>query len=137
MERSRMATPNTTDSAVHAHLQTLQGVINRMATNSASCKTWCITIASAILVVMADNEKGDFMVVALVPVALFLMLDAYYLHLERCFIGGYNAFLGHVHAGTAADHDLFKISPPKGTGTPAQASELLSFRSRSGRSTSR
>ncbi len=112
-----MNQPKVDSPAVHAQLQIYQGIINRMATASASCKTWSITIVSAILVVMADKEKGSYMAVALVPVLLFFFLDAYYLHLERCFIGSYNKILGHVHDQTATDKELFKIAPPKGLGT--------------------
>lgn len=100
--------------AVHAQLTIYQGIINRMATGSASCKTWCITIVSAILVVMADKQKGNYMFVALVPILLFYFLDSYYLHLERCFIGSYNKFLKYVREGTATDDELFRIAPPKG-----------------------
>jgi len=111
------AQPNTASAAVHAQLTIYQGIIGRMATNSASCKTWCITIVSAILVVMADKQKGNYIFVAVVPIMLFYFLDSYYLHLERCFIASYNKFLKHVREGTATEEELFKIAPPKGVGT--------------------
>ena len=36
--------------AVQAHISMLQGIISRMANNSANCKTWVITIIAAMLV---------------------------------------------------------------------------------------
>ena len=30
--------------AVTAHINLLQGIINRLANNSASCKTWCLPL---------------------------------------------------------------------------------------------
>ena len=48
-----------TSPSVQAHLGIIQGVIQRMATNSAACKTWCITIVSAILVVVADKQNPN------------------------------------------------------------------------------
>lgn len=41
-------------SAVQAHVSMLQGIINRMANNSANCKTWTITIVAAMLVLLVD-----------------------------------------------------------------------------------
>lgn len=61
--------------SVQAHLQIIQAVINRMAGNSSSCKTWCITLVSAILVVIADKGKPDFAFISLLPALLFCALD--------------------------------------------------------------
>lgn len=71
--------------AVQSYLGILQGVINRMASNSAGCKTWCITLVSAITTVIADKSNSSYVWVALVPISLFLFLDAYYLGLEQRF----------------------------------------------------
>jgi hypothetical protein len=35
--------------AAIAHVNLIQGIINRLANNSASCKTWCLVIVSALL----------------------------------------------------------------------------------------
>jgi len=45
---------NTTKPAVEmaiitAHVQLLEGIITRLANNSASCRTWCLTLVAAIL----------------------------------------------------------------------------------------
>ena len=85
--------------AIQAHLGISQSVIQRMAANSASCKTWCIGLVSAILVVVADKNKADYVVIAMVPTGLFFVLDTYYLALERCFRASYNAFIETLHAG--------------------------------------
>ena len=63
---------NFESGAVQSYLGILQGVINRMASNSAGCKTWCITLVSAIAVVVADKTNTSFIWVALIPIALFL-----------------------------------------------------------------
>ena len=46
--------------AVQAHLGIVQSVIQRMSANSASCKTWCITLVSAILVVVANKDEPQY-----------------------------------------------------------------------------
>ena len=38
------------------YLTLLQGIINRFAANSSNCKTWCVTLVSAIVVFSADKK---------------------------------------------------------------------------------
>ena len=71
--------------AVQSHLSILQSVIQRMASNSSSSKAWCITLVSAVLVIVADKGKPDYAYISFIPILLFLFLDAYYLALEKGF----------------------------------------------------
>jgi hypothetical protein len=97
--------------SVQAHLQIIQAVINRMAGNSSSCKTWCITLVSAILVVIADKGKPDFALIALLPALLFCALDTYYLALEKAFRYSYNSFISKLHAHGISPQDLYNVQP--------------------------
>ena len=103
--------PNADSSAVQAHLNILQGVIQRMAENSRSCKVWCVTLVSAILVLVARTGEPRHALLALAPVALFFLLDAYYLALERAFRNSYNAFVAKLHDGGLAMADLYRVKP--------------------------
>ena len=98
-------------AAVQAHLNIAQSVIQRMASNSASCKAWCITLVSAILVIVADKGKPHYALIAVVPTLLFLVLDTYYLALERCFRQSYNNFIEKLHAGRVVATDLYAVTP--------------------------
>ena len=100
-----------TSPSVQTHLGILQGVIERMATNSTSSKAWCITVVSAILVVVAGKDKPNYALLAFIPAVLFLTLDAYYLALEKGFRNAYNCFVKKVHAGTLLPDDLFSVKP--------------------------
>lgn len=100
--------------SVQTHLGILQGVIERMAANSSSAKAWCITIVSAILVVVADKSKPDYALLALIPTFLFLALDVYYLAMEKGFRNSYNAFVKKVHDGRLTTEDLFSVKPEGG-----------------------
>ena len=102
-------TLDETSPSVQAHLGIIQGVIQRMATNSAGCKTWCITIVSAILVVVADKQNPNLAWIAVFPTVLFAALDAYYLALEKGFRNSYNSFIRKLHNGTLAAEDLYSI----------------------------
>jgi hypothetical protein len=72
-----------------------------MATNSSNCKLWCITILAAIIVFLFggggqtfSQKKSLFLLLPLVP---FLLLDAYYLGLERFFVKQYRQnFTGEI-----------------------------------------
>jgi len=112
MPPSKPLDPEST--AVQSYLSTLQAIVSRMATTSANCKTWCITLTSALLVVVADKGKVNFVWVTLIPVLLFCFLDAYYLAQERAFRESYNDVVRRIHNGTATTQDLFKVAPVRG-----------------------
>lgn len=107
-------TVNLDSPAVQSYLTILQGVIGRMASNSAGAKTWCIALVSAIIVVIADKGEPRYVWIALVPVGLFFLLDAYYLGLERQFRERYNDFIGKLHGGEAKLDDVFIVTPGGG-----------------------
>ena len=98
-------------SAVQKHLEIMQDVITRMAENSRSCKVWCVTLVAATLVLVARTGKADHALIAIVPAALFYVLDAYYLMLERRFRKSYNNFVGKVHEGQVTTRDLYTMVP--------------------------
>lgn len=100
-----------TSPSVQVHLGILQGVIQRMATNSASCKTWCITIISAILVIVADKGKPDLAWICIIPSIMFASLDIYYLALEKGFRNSYSAFIKKLHDGNLKPEDFYSVMP--------------------------
>jgi hypothetical protein len=104
---------NFDSSAVQSYLNILQGVITRMASNSANCKSLCITLVSAIAVVITDKEKPTFAWIAFIPILLFFFLDAYYLGLEQGFRCTYNEFVKRVQDGVATPKDLFLLIPKR------------------------
>jgi len=110
--------------AVQAHLNIAQNVIQRMAANSASCKAYCITLVSAILVLVADKGKPEYALIALIPTGLFFALDTYYLALERMFRRSYNDFIRKLHGGGITPADLFAVVPTGSIFKTAPASAL-------------
>ena len=97
--------------AIQAHLGILQSAIHRIASNSAASKTACITLVSAILVIVADKGKPNYAWIALIPTLLFFILDAYYLGLEKGFRNAYNEFIGKLHKRTLAESDMYVVAP--------------------------
>ena len=105
--------------AVRTHLEIMQGVVSRMADNSRSCKVWCVTLVAAVLFLSARSDGADVALVALAPAALFWVLDAYYLSLERAFRKSYDDFVAKVHDGSLEVGDLYVVQ--------ASGSEVRSF----------
>jgi hypothetical protein len=115
-----------TSPSIQSHLGILQNIIQRMASDSTSCKTWCITIVSAILVVVANKGKPDLAWIALFPVISFASLDAYYLALEKGFRNSYNDFIKKLHTRRLTLEDLYSVAPT-GRFVSLQIAALKSF----------
>jgi hypothetical protein len=66
------------------YLEMMQGSIERMAANSANCKTWMATIVSALMALQCSIQAlNGWFLLGILPIVLFWYLDVYYLHLER------------------------------------------------------
>ena len=59
------------------HLEMIQAVVNRMANNSFLLKGWSVTLVSALLALAAANSDRRFVFVAVLPLLMFWLLDAY------------------------------------------------------------
>ena len=73
------------NDCVIAHVEMMQGIINRLADNSAKCKEWCFTLIGVLIVFLfsGDNTSHINNKLLYYIIGLFGMLDAYYLGLER------------------------------------------------------
>jgi hypothetical protein len=91
------------------HLTNLQSVINRMAGNSASCKTWSITLVTAIIIFAADKAKPQVIVLGMLPIIAFYLIDVYYLYLENHFRDLYNSFVALLNEGKADKKEIYII----------------------------
>ena len=119
---------------VRTHLELTQGVIERMATNSRSCKLWCVTVAAAVLVLVARTDEAQHALIALVPTGLFLVLDAYYLALEEAFITSYKqlrreAARGRLGLVRPLHHLASRLGTAAGLALPVVLLDLAVLRS--------
>ena len=94
---------------VRAHLGMVQSVITRMAENSRSCKLWCVTLVAATLVLVARTGEPSHALLALVPTIVLLILDSYYLALERAFRNTDDGVVSRLHSQEAEVSDLYVI----------------------------
>lgn len=84
-----------------------------MASNSANCKTWAITIISAIVVLLIDKSKTNVFYIAYIPWAMFFFLDCFYLGLERHFRTLYNEFIEKLESNNFDFKAVYKLCGPK------------------------
>ena len=100
-------------AAARDYLSALQNVITRLANNSSQCKTWCITITSVIIVLVARTTAPNHAWIAIIPIITFCFLDAYYLSLEREFINAYGAAAKKLRNNELQLDDLYIFPTPR------------------------
>jgi len=87
------------------HLEIIQSIITRMATNSFLLKGWTVTLTAALFALAAKDSNLRFVLVALLPAMSFWGLDAYYLRQERLFRNLYDGLR------LTAKEDVQKVEP--------------------------
>lgn len=73
-----------------AHLEMIQGVVNRLSHNSFLLKGWTVVIVSAMFALSAKDANPLFVYLAYFPAFVFWFLDGYFLRQERLFRKLYN-----------------------------------------------
>ena len=76
------------------HLEFIQGVVNRLATDSFRMKGWAIVLVSALLVLLGGDGERELVSIVWVPVLVFWGLDGYFVWQERLF----RALYDHVRS---------------------------------------
>ena len=91
------------------HLEAIQGVINRMASNSFALKAIAGTITAAVIAYAGATATPAVRLVlaGILPVAVFWIMDARYLRLERLFRKLYDA----VRKGDVTEPFTMNFSP--------------------------
>jgi len=67
------------------HLEMIQGVINRLSTNSFLIKGWSVLLVSALFALSANDTNLAYVFLAYIPATIFWGLDGYFLWEERKF----------------------------------------------------
>lgn len=63
-------------------IDVIQGIINRMTSNSFLIKGWCLTLVVATLLI---SGKALNAFIAFIPLIIFWILDAYFLQKEKLY----------------------------------------------------
>lgn len=67
------------------HLEFIQGVVNRLSTNSFLLKGWSVILVSALFALSASGSNPAFIFLAYFPAIVFWGLDGYFLWEETKF----------------------------------------------------
>ena len=96
------------------YIQMMQSNIERMAANSANCKTWMVTIVAAMMALQCSIQQlNGWILLGIAPIVLFWYLDVYYLHLERGMRNREQDFLNKISDRSSEGYKkaLFNFSP--------------------------
>lgn len=96
------------DPEAIAHIELLQGIINRMAGNSANCKTWAVTLIVAVFA-LSDTEGWTRFYICLGATLIFFFLDCFYLGLERRFVSLQRIFVRKMYGESIKKEELDTI----------------------------
>lgn len=94
------------------HLEMIQGVITRLASNSFDLKRWSVLLLSGALVFLARADDTEHIWVAVIPLLALWFLDGYFLNQERLFRKLYDK----VRRGGPAPADFSMATAASGAG---------------------
>jgi hypothetical protein len=72
------------------HLEFILATINRLANNSFLLKGWTVTLVGGLLALSFKEIDHRYLYISLIVLAIFWLLDSYYLSRERNFVNLYN-----------------------------------------------
>lgn len=84
------------------HLEFIQGVVNRLSTNSFLLKGWSVALVSALFILSSKDARPEFLFLTYIPAIIFWGLDGYCLWQERL----YRALYRHVRLMPEDDVDF-------------------------------
>jgi len=88
-------------------------IVSRLASNGVQVKTWCVTAVGAVSALAVNNDDKGLFGVGLAILALFFILDVFYLWLERRFREGGYRLAQKVTDGEVINMlELFTNRPP-------------------------
>ena len=99
--------------AVIAHINMMQAIITRLAGQSASCKTWCLTLVGGFLGLAGATKTPAFFLLSVLPLVALGYIDSLYLAHERAYRDLFASVVGKVRKGeyTLADTYGAKAAP--------------------------
>ena len=82
------------------HLELVQGIVSRLATNSFRLKGWTVLLLTAVAVLLVREGRTELVPVVLGPTLVFWGLDGYFLWQERLFRSLY------AHVSQLEEHEI-------------------------------
>ena len=121
-----MADDMSLNSVQIEYLSMIQGNISRMATASALFKGFAATVLAGVVTIAFRDINPIVLLLMLLPLLAFLMLDVYYLTLERKYRQLYKEVLAGIHEPDFS-MDISGIDKKEARATIAQCLQSLSI----------
>lgn len=99
-------------SAGQTYLTLLQGTISSMRSNSALCKTLCVTLVAAVGAIAVTAQNSIVLLICILPIVLCGVLDAFYLSLEKGYRDKYNMVVQKLRLGELEVTEIYDMSAP-------------------------
>ena len=115
------------NSEVQGFISQLDSIINRMGSNSANAKNWLMTLIAAVIAIQWTRDQLDKILWLLVPTAVFMLTDMYYLGMERRFKNLQKDFIKAVREGKNINDSIYNI--PKTSKCEQICNTICSFNS--------
>lgn len=98
--------------SVCTYLEFLQGIINRMGTNSGNVKA-LISVVYTIFItaLVAVSELVVYWWIGVVISFVGILLDSYYLALEKIYRKKYNNFIKELNKGNLNEKEIYNMNP--------------------------
>ncbi len=107
------------------HLEMIQGVINRLSTNSFLLKGWSVVLISALFALSAADSNPAFVFLAYIPAFVFWGLDGYFLWEEKKFRALYDSVRTKDQSDIDFSMDTTEVAGQAGSWACATISKTL------------
>jgi hypothetical protein len=95
------------------HINQIQSIINRMATNSFKIKQWYLTVIGLFFTYLITINKLKYWWLVVIVILTFMSVDIYYLLLEKQFRNFYQLQIDRYHNNEFRECDLYLIKQYK------------------------
>ncbi len=112
MEEKSIIIKNKENPAVCTYLEFLQNAINRMSTNSGAIKALFVVVYTIfITILIAIKEFDKYWWLGLIISIIGMLMDAYYLALEKMYRKKYNNVVNDLNNGKLDEKQIYNMNP--------------------------
>lgn len=98
--------------SVICYLQMLENNVSRMSSLSGIIKaSMCVVYTIFITILIAINKINSYWWLGIIITIVCMIIDAYYLALERTYVNKYNKFLNKLNCGILDEEEIYDMKP--------------------------
>lgn len=98
--------------AVICYIEMLQNNISRMSSHSGIIKaSMCVVYTILITIMLSINKLNDYWWIIIVITILGMILDAYYLGIEKIYVTKYNKFIEDLNNSKLNVEEIYNMKP--------------------------